>query len=121
MGPVRWALLTGDGRLVEGVGRPDFDLHALALTAVAGVFNVPKGGPSIYVAGGPDLLWTVERVAGSNALAATYWGIALPAGARLWVSPRGMIGIGQSLEDVERAFLRLVEAEALLRAAVPGG
>lgn len=116
MGPVRWALLTADGRLLEGKGRPDYDLGAVAREAVAGVFNVPKGGPSIYVAGGPDLLWTVERVAASNAVAATFWGIALPPGARLWVSPRGMIGIGRSVEDVEGAFLRLVEADTRLRA-----
>lgn len=112
---MKWALLRADGHLLEGTGRPDFDLGTVARAAVAGVFNLPADGPSLYIAGGPDLLWTVERAFGSDVEVQTFWSFAVPPGSRLWVSPRGMIGIGKTVEEVEGAFRRLVEAAANLR------
>jgi len=107
---MRWALVV-DGRLVEGEGRPNgVKLGALARDATAGVFNVPAG-PSIYVAGGPDLLWTIERAAAGGAVVDEFWGIAVRDGSRVWVSSRGMIGIGRAVEDVEAAHAALVEAK----------
>lgn len=119
---MRWALLRADGYLLEGDGRPaGVDLGAVARTARAGVFTLPARGPSIYVAGGPDLLWTVERAVGSDAHVQTFWSFGVPPGARVWVSPRGMIGIGRSVEEVEGAFRLLVEAAQRLGGSPAGG
>lgn len=103
---MRWALLTADGGTLHGVGREALK-HGVTRAAIGGVFQT--GEVTIYVAGGPDLLWTVEQAMGATA-SLVYWGFGLPPGARLWVSPRGMIGVGASVEAVEGVFRRLVEA-----------
>lgn len=110
-----------DGNVVGGRGKTP-DLRNLALAAVGAAFIHPCGA-ILYVAGPTDLLWTVDiGLAGPGAgKVERRWGFDLMAsgGSRLWWDSSGGMGVGRSVEDVERVYQALhLMAEARARGSV---
>lgn len=103
---VRWAVVTVNGERDSGAGKTQ-GLSSLMLRSAAAVLRHPKG-PPIYVAGAFVLAWTVERELGRDE-EERYWRVLPNPGAELIVWPDGSkIGVGKSVEDVERA-IKLLE------------
>lgn len=101
---MRWVLAMPDGTIQEGEDRPSH-FGDLCRASDGGAFIHPCGG-ILFVASGPDMLWTTHTPIG-HGKAVVFWGFALPPGARLWWSSQGVLGIGDSVEAVERIAVRL--------------
>lgn len=100
---IRWCTVDARGDRQQGDGPVD-GMNHLVRAAVAMSLQVP-GMPLIVVAS-PDLIkWTVEGVLGTSATR-RFWGLATKEDeGRMWLWPDGsMVGLGQSVEQVEAAL-----------------
>lgn len=102
---IRWRLAFPSGEVRDGAGRVDH-LGAIASEAVAGMFVGLRPGQTLIVAGAPDLLWTVQRST-DPARDATFWGVGCAPGSRVWLGRGDIVGVGPSVEAVERAWAAL--------------
>ena len=111
MQQVRWAALLETGELLRGDGdQPGLNREVLprARAAVVGL----QGFPLIVVAGPIRLRWLNDVVAcassGRELGRKRWWGFDVTPPDRLWFWPDGSrIGIGPTVDDVDRAFSEL--------------
>lgn len=110
---IRWALLMPDGSVIRGSG-PDagegLKLVDLAKQAMHAMVQ-HRSGPLIFVAGSLDLLWSVQGIVGRSEKQRALGMQALAEGARVWVMPDGWLGIGRSIEAVEKAVRAFTTAQ----------
>lgn len=99
---IRWRLAFPSGEVRDGVDRLDH-LGKLAAGAIAGMFIGVRQGQTLIVAGAPDLLWTVQRSTDPRQ-ATTFWGVGCAPGSRVWLGRGDIVGLGPSVEAVERAW-----------------
>ena len=125
MSALAWAVLMPDGLLVEGAGQDapgGMKLSTIAREALALRFQ-PRPGLVVYVAGPAELTWTVQSILACGAegkrmvqahgipQVSRALGVEAGLGSRLWMLPGGALGLGRSVEDVERAWGLFAEAE----------
>lgn len=122
MTDVRWELLMPDGRVVQGQGQDAPGGMKLSTLAKDASFARFTFGPlQVYVMGGIDLHWSMQRVIGygpeakAMGLPPVSRALALMAQrqpALLWIMPDGSIGLARTVEEVGLAFRAFAIAKA---------